>query len=573
MKAFLKKIKAIVGRLRPGATGGHNMGLLYWCGGILTVLVVIFSVVFHIIMRWEEQTYSWLSGLYWVLVTMTTLGFGDITFTSDAGRFFSVIVVISGMLLLLMVLPFTFVEFVYSPFVKAQREAQAPRSIPAGMRDHVVITHFDEITASLIRQLDKVGIPSVVVVSDVKSALELHDIGVRVVVADLSNPEGFERCGFERAGMVAATGNDFENTSIVFTARQMSKTATIVSTVAANDSVDILRLAGASHVIQLGDRLGSALARRTIAADAQAHVIGNFDRLLIAEAMVAGTPLQGKTLANSNLRELSGVNVVGFWRRGVFTTPSPAQVLEADTMLVLAGTKDQIKVYNELFCIYRRTTAPCVIIGAGRVGRSAAKIFTSSEVEYRIVEKEPSRIQDPVHDVLGSAADLATLKRAGIESAPAVLITTHEDAVNIYLTIYCRKLRPDIQIVVRANNENNVARLHSAGADVVMSYAAMGSNIIYNLLHCDETLLVADGLGIFRASVPQIFIDKTIRECDIRERTGCSIIALERTDGLLLNPLPDEIFRKGQEILLIGRIADEEKFFDIFGGDKPKKTV
>ena len=548
----------LVAMLKFGSVS-RSIRLLLWCVGILVALVFVYAVAFHALMYWEGQRHSWISGIYWVLVTMSTLGYGDITFHDDVGRLFTGFVAISGVVMLLIMLQFSFLEF-----WKAQIATHVPRSVPQSMRGHVIITHYDTVTTALIRQLDKTGVPSVVVVSDAKVALDLQDGGVRVVVADLAEPEGFERCGFDRAVMVAATGNDFENTSVVFTARQMSKSMTIVATAESNDSVEILQLAGATRVVQLGEQLGSALARRTIASDAQAHVIGNFDRLLIAEAMVAGTPLQGKTLAQARLRELSGVTVVGFWKRGAFTTPTADALMTADTMLVLAGTEEQMATYNELFFIYRRIPAPCIIIGAGRVGCAVEKAFAATEIDYRIVEKNPVHLKDPELGIVGSASDLAVLKKAGIDNAPAVLITTRQDDLNIYLTIYCRKLRPDIQIIVRANNESNVDRFHAAGADVVLSYASMGSNMIHNLLRYDETLLVAEGLGIFRVPVPQSLVRKTIRECDIRARTGCSIIALEVGKDLILNPHPDEIFRTGQEILLIGNMDDEEKFINIF---------
>ena len=53
---------------------------------------------------------------------------------------------------------------------------------------------------------------------------------------------------------------------------------------------------------------------------------------------------------------------------------------------------------------------------------------------------------------------------------------TGNDDTNIYLTIYCRKLHPDIQIISRANRERNVSTLHRAGADFVASYASMGDH-------------------------------------------------------------------------------------------------
>ena len=51
-------------------------------------MFVVYSVLFHVIMEMEGQRHSWLTGLYWTLTVMSTLGFGDITFTTDLGRLF-----------------------------------------------------------------------------------------------------------------------------------------------------------------------------------------------------------------------------------------------------------------------------------------------------------------------------------------------------------------------------------------------------------------------------------------------------------------------------------------------------
>ena len=96
--------------------------------------------------------------------------------------------------------------------------------------------------------------------------------------------------------------------------------------------------------------------------------------------------------------------------------------------------------------------------------------------------------------------------RAGIKKAPSIIITTHDDPTNIYLTIYCRRLSPDIQIICRANLERNISKLHTAGADLVMSYASMAANTILNLLKPGELLMLAEGLNIFRVVVPSSYI-------------------------------------------------------------------
>jgi voltage-gated potassium channel len=546
--------------LRPGGSR-RNVRFLVWFSVILLLLIAVFTALFHAIMLYEHQEHSWLSGLYWVMVTMSTLGFGDITFKSDIGRFFSVVVLLSGMIFLLILMPFTFIEFFYSPFVKAQHEARAPRAVTQSLRDHVILTHVDDVSLTLIRRLDRYRFPYVLVVPDVEQALALHDVGIKVVVADLNDPAGFLSCGFDRAAMVVATADDFSNTSIAFSARELSAGTLIVTTASSPNSVDVLRLAGANHVMQLGETLGTALARRTIAADAQAHVIGSFGDLRIAEAMVAGTPLAGKTLAESRLRELVGVNVLGLWQRGTFRAATPDVVLTPDSMLVLAGSEEQMASYDGLFCIYHRSHAPSIIIGAGRVGRAVSRVFDEMDLDYRIVDKLPERRTRAEKFICGNAADLEVLERAGLREAPAVIITTREDAVNIYLSIYCRKLRPDIQIVARSNTDGNVVRLHNAGADVVMSYASMGSNILFNLFRRENTLLVAEGLNVFRLPTPKELQDKSIAETEVRSRTGCNIIAVQRGTRQIVNPPPDTVLEASDEIILIGTLATEDAFF------------
>ena len=82
---------------------------------LLLVLVVAYSVLFHFVMAAEGQRHSWITGFYWTLTVMSTLGFGDITFESDPGRLFSIVVLVSGVLFLLVVLPFAFIQLFYAP--------------------------------------------------------------------------------------------------------------------------------------------------------------------------------------------------------------------------------------------------------------------------------------------------------------------------------------------------------------------------------------------------------------------------------------------------------------------------
>ena len=562
----MKYITAQVAAFLHQGSSRRNIKLMVRFMVLLIFIITLYSVVFHLMMGREGREFSWLTGFYWTLTVMSTLGFGDITFESDLGRMFSIVVLVTGTVFLLVLFPFTLIEFFYAPWVRAQNEARAPRVLPESTHGHVILTHHDAVSAALIRKLKQYGVAYALLVGELEEALKLFDEGYRVVVGEFDLPETYRGLRLDKAAMVVATGTDVQNTNVSFTVRELSRKVRVVATARADSAQDILELAGCSHVFRLGELMGQSLARRTIGGDAVAHIIGQFDKLLIAEATAAGTPMEGKTLAEARLRSLAGVNVVGVWERGEFNVALPETRITPNTVLVMAGTQAQFQQYDELFCIYHQATAPVVIIGGGRVGRTAAKALRQRNMDYRLVEKLAERVAKiPERAIVGDAAELEVLEKAGLMEAPAVLITTRDDDMNIYLTIFCRKLRPDIQIISRATLDRNVSSLHRAGADFVMSYASMGANIAFNYLRQSDILMVAEGLNIFRVKIPESLHGKSMANANIRGKTGCHVIAVTRNEELEINPDPERALEEDQEILLISNAESEKKFFEIYG--------
>ncbi len=321
----------------------------------------------------------------------------------------------------------------------------------------------------------------------------------------------------------------------------------------------MLELAGCSRVLYLGQMLGVTLARRIDSGRQMPHVIGRFDQLLIAEVPAVHTPLAGTMLQDSRLREGAGLSVVGVWERGHFEVAGSGTSISPATVLVLAGSQEQLEQYTAWIGTTDAVSAPVLILGGGRVGRAIGLALAERGIGHCIVEQRPDLVQDSGIYIIGNAEEEEVLRTAGIMDAPAVVTTTHDDDLNVYLTLLCRHLRPDIQIISRATLERNVPTLHRAGADFVMSYASLGANAIWNFLRHHDVLMVTEGLTVFQVALPDNLAGKTIEEVTSRHVAGCHIVAIRMNGHMQINPEPTMRLPSHANVILIGTAKAEQQ--------------
>ncbi|MFG0314888.1 MAG: potassium channel family protein, partial [Phycisphaerales bacterium] len=506
----MKSIAAQILILTRQRSSRRNLKALAKFLAVLIGMILTYTVIFHFIMDYEgQEDHSWLSGLYWTLVTMSTLGFGDITFQSDLGRAFTIIVILSGTLFLLVLLPFTFIQFFYAPWVESQAQASVPQSLPETERDHILLTQLDPVTEALIKKLEQFGHSYALLVEELDQTRRLHDQNYRVMHGDLDDPETYEAARINQASMLVSTLSDAEDTTVCITARGVSESTPIVTTVEDPISKQIHEMAGASDVIRLPEIMGQALARCSSGGDAITHTVASFGTLHLAEANAAKTPLVGKTLRENRLGDL-GVSVAGLWERGDFKPAGPDSVVGPNTVLMVVGSEEQLLNYDEHFAIYAVTDEPVILIGSGRIGKATAEALDERGVKYRVIEQDPRRVIDPVNTIVGNAADPEILEQAGIATTPTVIITTNDDDTNLYLTLLCRQSNPDVEIIARCTLDKHVKALHKAGADFVQSYASIGASSIFNLLQKSRVVTVTQGLDVFRVNVPEEVVGKRI---------------------------------------------------------------
>ena len=545
-----------------------NLGALVRYLVFLALLILLFTVLFHVIAGREGQQHTWLTGLYWTLTVMTTLGFGDITFTSDLGRLFSVVVLLSGVVFLLVMMPFLFVRLFYAPWLEARLRFRAPRKAPADTTGHVIITGTDPIALELVERLATERIPYFVIEPDPARAAELVGDGLSAVTGEPDSRFTYERLLAPHARLLFANSWDAVNTNITLTVREVAPALPIVTIVEDEDSVDVLELAGATHVLPLKHQLGEQLGNRVYTGRSGAHVMGAVREVQIAELPARDTPFTNQTVRDTRLRERTGVNVVGLWSHGALKPAYPHTVLQPDSVIVLAGTPDQVSALNRLVAREAPADAPLVIvIGGGTVGRAAARALARQGITVHVVDRDPdapASLGSLAEIFVGNAADRQLLERAGLDRANSVLLTTNDDATNIYLALYCRRLKQDLRIVSRVTLERNVEAIHRAGADFALSYTSLGVEAVMSRLLGHEAVLLGEGVELFSIRVPASLAGRPLRESGIGSRTGLSVVALEVGDELITRLGAETVLPDGADLLMLGSVEQRQAFAEAF---------
>jgi len=220
-----------------------------------------------------------------------------------------------------------------------------------------------------------------------------------------------------------------------------------------------------------------------------------------------------------------------------------------------------------------------IICGYGRVGRRAAEEFRAAGIPYVVLDVKEDAIAAAreVDDLLieGNATQDENLRRAGIEHAAGIVVASDDDSDNLYIALSARSIRPDIQIVARASDEDAERKILLAGADrVVMPYRAAGRQMA-NMVLKPQVMSFLD--VVTSASGPDLHMveiqvsencssaGKTIRDSRVRADTGAIIVALRHRDGSFdTTPEPDALIEPGAVIVGVGTTEELQRLEDLF---------
>ena len=210
-----------------------------------------------------------------------------------------------------------------------------------------------------------------------------------------------------------------------------------------------------------------------------------------------------------------------------------------------------------------------IIIGYGRNGRQAADKLLAYKKPFLIIENDKQVIEknqnEQFHFIEGNATEDEVLLTAKIKSASCLICTLPEDADNLFIVLSARQINKDLKIISRASQDASYKKIRLAGADNVIMPDRIGGDHMASLVVVPDLIEFLDNLSIVgkrsinieEVSFEEMFddqISRTIKDINLRSRTGCTIIGYKSADGeYTVNPEAELSLTPGSKIVVLGR--------------------
>tara|TARA_R110002049_G_scaffold131554_9_gene290352 strand:+ start:473 stop:1495 length:1023 start_codon:yes stop_codon:yes gene_type:complete len=210
-----------------------------------------------------------------------------------------------------------------------------------------------------------------------------------------------------------------------------------------------------------------------------------------------------------------------------------------------------------------------VVCGYGRNGKQAVIKLLAHNESFVVIEKDKEieeRLQlDEVPYVIGNANEDDVLMQAGIDRASSFISALPNDADNLFVVLSTRQINKNINIISRASNESSYKKLKLAGANNVIMPDKIGGDHMASLVVVPGLMEFIDNLSIVGKSninIEEIAVEKlyntksvkTIKDLDLRRKTGCTVIGYKNENGeYIVNPEAELELVPNSKIIVLGR--------------------
>jgi voltage-gated potassium channel len=536
--------------------------------------IILYTAIFYYAYPvLEKKSITWPESLFFVVATVTTVGYGELPpFQNDITIFITIVMMITGIILIFMIIPLFLVPILSSLF-----QSSPPRRPPYELRDHVIVVGYGELTKSLVESLAISNFPLLIVVQNQdlarKAAREIAAYAY-VIWGDYGENVVWLNAGIKHAHTIILCEDERTSAAIILGIRG-SVTGRIIAVVDKLSYDRYLRYAGAEYVLSAKHVTGQILARHaTLTSHIDTIVEETIsDRFPVDQVFEPGTKLriinlpiiQGSHASGKSLRDLALFERYGFFtllisRGGQFRLyPSEDEVIDSSTMLFLIGQVNRIEEMVRTEFMPREERKEIALIGGfGDVGLSVYRELSNLGIECIAIDRKKYGISQ----VIGNAENESTLREAHIEDASFFIVALNNDDINIFTTLIARNLNPDVRILARANEPESVVKLYRAGADYVALLPAIGGQVIGGVVLSDIIHV------ILNLPNGQKVVRKRVRRSEgrtvgwLEKKVQVTIVGIEGLDRSVVRPSPDDRLSEGDGLIAIGYPAGLKKLID-----------
>ena len=424
----------------------------------------------------------------------------------------------------------------------------------------VVVFGYGPEVDSLLAEIKRRGMASLVIEEDEGTARRLHERGQHVVHATLAEQD-LDLRALAGVHALVLNGQGDANALLALTAREVGFEGPIVAMIEDPRRRAPMLLAGANVTFAPTHVLAAVLSSRA-SAKIGPRVTGvrPLSRLLeVAELRVHdASPLANSTLAAIQLRTRTGANIVGRWlHEELHSPPGPDEIIRPGTILVAAGTPESIEKLSEMA---RPITeeGTIVVFGFGSVGRKVAEILTAVGEDVCVVDPVD---QKGVH-IVGDILDRDVLDRLPLAGARVAVLAMESDSAAIFAATILRDYAPSLPIIAGVSLAESVVPIQRAGVDFGFSVSQVAGQLLAHHV-LGETVSLQPRIKLVRVGAGRLVGKNPIDE-RIRERTGCTVVAAER-EGRTVMDFPAS-FRVSEEdeIYLCGTVDAIARYHDQF---------
>ena len=315
-----------------------------------TILISVGTLGFYVI---GGDEWSLIDSFYMTIITMTTVGFGEVHPLSDLGRLWTSFVIVfgvSGFLYMLSEIGAELVEF------RVYKENKKKRKIRK-MKNHYIICGYGRMGAVIAKELHDKGYPFVVVELDQDKVDKISALGYQSILGDATIEKTLEEAGIhEAAGIVVCLNNDPDNLFVTLTARSLNHDAFLVSRCSQINNKPKLKQAGADKVVNPYTAGGHRMAELLISPELEDTVSLSLSQgivdLAIDEVNLTNlNSFHGVKIKNSKFREEFNLIIIGLVNGdGSYEiNPDPELQLSADHTVMIMGQKRQLQQFKDKF--------------------------------------------------------------------------------------------------------------------------------------------------------------------------------------------------------------------------------